>query len=199
MPSSSRALFNATKKRAQKLEAKGKPVDFKQLPRAEPDGGTTNIRNVDSAHWRRWLGAENRCLVLFNSFSEYDTIDGKEVPVWFAVDESRPLLCFAGLWTSWTSVRKATEGEITADIRNADHQAERRGAPRAPHGDAGHSDERGGARCLDARTLGRGPQAAAAVTGRCAEDRCHGGEGGWCRGGLKKEERARRADHDPPF
>jgi putative SOS response-associated peptidase YedK len=34
----------------------------------EPDGGTTNIRNVGSAHWRRWLGVENRCLVPFNSF-----------------------------------------------------------------------------------------------------------------------------------
>jgi putative SOS response-associated peptidase YedK len=116
MPSSSRALMDATRKRAQKLEAKGKPVDFKQLLRMEPDSGTTNIRNVDSAHWRRWLGPENRCLVPFNSFAEYDTIDGSKVPVWFAVDESRPLLCFAGLWTSWTSVRKAREGEITADI-----------------------------------------------------------------------------------
>jgi putative SOS response-associated peptidase YedK len=116
MPSSSQAQMDATKKRAQKLEAKGKPVDFKQLLRMEPDGGTTNIRNLNSGHWRRWLGPENRCLVPFNSFSEYDTIDGRKVPVWFAVDESRPLLCFAGLWTSWTSVRKAKEGEITADI-----------------------------------------------------------------------------------
>jgi putative SOS response-associated peptidase YedK len=116
MPSSSRALMDATKKRAQKLEAKGTPVDFKQLLRMEPDSGTTNIRNVNSTHWRRWLGPENRCLVPFNSFAEYDTIDGAKVPVWFAADESRPLLCFAGLWTPWTSVRKAKEGEITADI-----------------------------------------------------------------------------------
>ena len=50
------------------------------------------------------------------SFSEYDTIDGKKVPVWFAPDENRPLLAFAGLCTNWTSVRKAKEGEITADI-----------------------------------------------------------------------------------
>jgi putative SOS response-associated peptidase YedK len=54
--------------------------------------------------------------VPFTSFSEYDTIDGKKTPVWFASDDSRPLLCFAGLWTNWTSVRKAKEGEITADI-----------------------------------------------------------------------------------
>ena len=116
MPSSSRALMDATRKRAQKLEAKGTTVDFKQLLRMEPDSGTTNIRNVSSAHWKRWLGTEHRCLVPFNSFSEYDTIDGKKVPVWFAADDGRPLLCFAGLWTRWTSVRKAKEGEITADV-----------------------------------------------------------------------------------
>jgi len=97
MPSSQRALMGATKKRAQKLEAKGKPVDFKELLRLEPDSGTTNIRNVSSSPWKRWLGAENRCLAPFTSFSEYDTIDGKKVPVWFASDENRPLLCFAGL------------------------------------------------------------------------------------------------------
>jgi putative SOS response-associated peptidase YedK len=51
MPSSSKALMDATKKRAEKLQAKGKPVDFKELLRMEPDGGTTNIRNVKSKHW----------------------------------------------------------------------------------------------------------------------------------------------------
>jgi putative SOS response-associated peptidase YedK len=116
MPSSQKALMDAAKKRAEKLQAKGKTVDFKELLRLEPDSGTTNIRNVSSAHWKRWLGPENRCLVPFTSFSEYDTIDGKKTPVWFAAEESRPLLCFAGLWTNWTSVRKAKEGEVTADI-----------------------------------------------------------------------------------
>ncbi|MGJ4946489.1 SOS response-associated peptidase [Bradyrhizobium sp. HKCCYLS1011] len=116
MPSTQQALFQATKKRAEKLEAKGKAVDFKQLLRMEPDSGVTNIRNVNSAHWKRWLSPANRCLVPFTSFSEYDTIDGKKVPVWFALDESRPLLCFAGLWTTWTSVRKAKEGEIACDL-----------------------------------------------------------------------------------
>src|SRR5436309_13145707 len=92
MPSSSKELMDATKKRAEKLQAKGKTVDFKELMRMEPDSGTTNIRNVNSSHWKRWLGREQRCLVPFTSFSEYDTIDGKKVPVWFAPDESRPLL-----------------------------------------------------------------------------------------------------------
>jgi putative SOS response-associated peptidase YedK len=112
MPSSQHALMEATKKRAAKLEANGKPVDFAQLLRMEPDGGTTNIRNVKSKHWTRWLGAENRCVVPFNSFSEF--AEGGDI--WFALDETRPLACFAGIWTNWTSVRKVKEGETTNDI-----------------------------------------------------------------------------------
>jgi putative SOS response-associated peptidase YedK len=54
--------------------------------------------------------------VPFISFSEYDTIYGKKVPVWFAADESRPLLAFAGIWTTWNSVRKVKEGEVAADV-----------------------------------------------------------------------------------
>lgn len=116
MPSSQLVLMEFAKKRAAKLEAKGQAVRFKELLRLEPDSGVTNIRNTASKHWQRWLGPENRCLVPFTSFSEYDTIDGKKVPVWFAIDESRPLVAFAGLWTNWTCVRKAKEGEITADV-----------------------------------------------------------------------------------
>jgi putative SOS response-associated peptidase YedK len=116
MPSSQRALMDATKKRAEKLQAKGNEVDFKELLRLEPDSGTANIRNVNSVHWKRWLDPKHRCLVPFTSFSEYDTVDGKKVPAWFASEDSRPLLAFAGLWTNWTSVRKAKEGEVTADL-----------------------------------------------------------------------------------
>jgi putative SOS response-associated peptidase YedK len=80
----------------------------------EPDGGTTNIRNVKSKHWTRWLGVENRCVVPFNSFSEFNKAEGGDI--WFALDESRPLACFAGIWTNWTSVRKVKEGETTNDL-----------------------------------------------------------------------------------
>lgn len=67
MPSSQFAQMQAAKKRAAKLEEKGKQVDFKELLRMEPDSGTTNIRNLDSKHWKRWLGLEARCLVPFTS------------------------------------------------------------------------------------------------------------------------------------
>ena len=30
------------------------------------------------------------------------------------------LACFAGIWTNWTSVRKAKEGEVTSDIQEVD-------------------------------------------------------------------------------
>ena len=114
MPSSQKALMDATKKRAEKLQAKGKAVDFKELLRMEPDSGTTNIRNVKSKHLTRWLGVENRCVVPFNSFSEFNKGEGGDI--WFALDETRPLLCFAGIWTNWTSVRKVKEGETTNDL-----------------------------------------------------------------------------------
>ncbi len=81
------------------------------------DPGVTNVRNTASPHWRRWLGPANRCVVPFTSFSEYETgPDGKKTPVWFALDESRHLVAFAGIWTNWTSVRKTKEGEVTTDV-----------------------------------------------------------------------------------
>src|SRR5271154_6797678 len=81
------------------------------------DGGITNVRNTKSPHWRRWLGVENRCVVPFTSFSENEALaDGSHPPVWFALDEARPLAFFAGVWTRWTSVRKVKEGETTNDL-----------------------------------------------------------------------------------
>jgi putative SOS response-associated peptidase YedK len=78
MPSSQKALMDATKKWAEKLHAKGKVVDFKELLRMEPDGGTTTIRNVSSSHWRRWLEPANRCLAPFTSFFRIRHHGGQE-------------------------------------------------------------------------------------------------------------------------
>jgi len=82
------------------------------------DPGITNVRNTDSRHWLRWLGPENRCLVPFTSFAEPETLDdGKKQNAWFALDESRPIACFAGIWVpKWKSVRKVKEGESTNDL-----------------------------------------------------------------------------------
>jgi putative SOS response-associated peptidase YedK len=63
----------------------------------------TNIRNLSSPHWRGWLKPASRCLVPASSFSEYapeaDPATGKKDVVWFALNETRPLFAFAGVWT----------------------------------------------------------------------------------------------------
>jgi putative SOS response-associated peptidase YedK len=95
----------------------GMPSPVFALKGKKSDPGVTNVRNVVSPHWRRWLGIENRCVVPFTSFSENEALpDGTHPPVWFAFDETRPLAFFAGIWTRWTSVRKVKEGETTNDI-----------------------------------------------------------------------------------
>jgi putative SOS response-associated peptidase YedK len=95
----------------------GMPSPLFALKGKKTDPGITNVRNVGSPHWRRWLGVENRCLVPFTSFAENEHLpDGSRPPVWFAFDESRPLAFFGGIWTRWTSVRKVKEGETTNDL-----------------------------------------------------------------------------------
>ena len=119
MPSSSFALFEAAKKRAQKLEQKrGAPLskeEFDDLLKHEPDSGTTNVRNTSSKHWQRWLAPEYRCVVPFTSFSEFNRTEGGDI--WFAFDDTRPLAFFAGIWApEWKSVRKIKEGMVTTDL-----------------------------------------------------------------------------------
>ena len=83
------------------------------------DPCVTNVRNVKSPHWRRWLGIENHCVVPWTSFPENEVQPDGSLPTvwfWFAFDETRPLVFFAGIWTRCTSVRKVKEGETTNDI-----------------------------------------------------------------------------------
>jgi putative SOS response-associated peptidase YedK len=95
----------------------GMPSPAFALKDKKSDPGVTNVRNLSSSHWRRWLGVESRCVVPFTSFSENEVLpDGSRPPVWFALDDSRPLAFFAGIWTRWTSVRKVKEGETTNDL-----------------------------------------------------------------------------------
>ena len=95
----------------------GMPSPQFALKGRKTDPGVTNVRNAASPHWRRWLGVENRCVVPFTSFSENEVLpDTSRPPVWFALDESRPLGFFAGVWTRWTSARKLKEGETTNDL-----------------------------------------------------------------------------------
>jgi putative SOS response-associated peptidase YedK len=80
-------------------------------PPAPRTGGppVTNIRNTSSPHWHGWLKPENRCLVSFNSFAEYAPEPNPETKkkdvVWFAINDDRPLTCFAGIWTEFKGDR----------------------------------------------------------------------------------------------
>ena len=96
----------------------GMPTPPTFLAGKRTDPGVTNIRNTASPHWRRWLGVEHRCLVPFTSFSEIDSRPGapRNHPVWFAQGTTRPLAFFAGIRTTWTSVRKLRDGETTDDL-----------------------------------------------------------------------------------
>ena len=95
----------------------GLPSPAFALKGKKTDRGVTNVRNIGSPHWRRWLGAEHRCVVPFTSFSEPHNRPGQPSrPVWFALSEDRPLAFFAGAWTNWTSVRRLKEGEHTDDL-----------------------------------------------------------------------------------
>jgi putative SOS response-associated peptidase YedK len=95
----------------------GMPSPAFAIAGKKTDPCVTNIRNVKSSHWRRWLGVESRCIVPFTSFAENEVLpDGSRPPVWFAFDDSRPLAFFAGIWTRWTSVRKVRKGETTNDL-----------------------------------------------------------------------------------
>jgi putative SOS response-associated peptidase YedK len=63
-----------------------------------------SCRNVQSPYWRASLKTEFRCLVPATSFREY-TDSQPKVPHWFALDESRPIFFFAGIWRPWTGTR----------------------------------------------------------------------------------------------
>ena len=76
---------NGTEGRELVLARWGMPSPFEALKGKNRDPGVTNIRNVASPRWKRWLGVESRCVVPFSSFSENETLaDGSRSPVWFA-------------------------------------------------------------------------------------------------------------------
>ena len=67
----------------------------------------TNVRNTDSPYWRTYLQKlYHRCLVPVTSFAEPDNNQGpRSIWTWFAQDETRPLMFFAGIWREWEGDR----------------------------------------------------------------------------------------------
>lgn len=81
------------------------------------DYGTTNVRRPNFGHWRRWRGVEHRCIVAATSFAEPSPTPGDKDPAtgiqrayWFALDESRRLFFFAGIWAAWHGIRRVKDG-----------------------------------------------------------------------------------------
>lgn len=92
----------------------GLPTPPAYLAGKNSDRGVTNVRNTASAHWRRWLRPEFRCLVPFTRFAEPDRERGGNA--WFALPEEVPGF-FAGIQVpQWRSVRKVKDGETVDDL-----------------------------------------------------------------------------------
>lgn len=80
------------------------------------DRGVTNVRNVGSPHWRRWLGPQNRCLVPVTKFAEPRPGGRGAGNAWFQPRSGEPMF-FAGIWVpQWTSIRKLKDGPTTDDL-----------------------------------------------------------------------------------
>ncbi len=121
LTSSRKVILDNASKRADKRRAKGETIDaegFAEILRMEPDGGTTNVRNTTSSHWKPLLEPASRCLVPFTAFSEPGRdVEGKYRPIWFALGDDEPVGVFAGLHhRSWTGVRKIKSGLETIDL-----------------------------------------------------------------------------------
>lgn len=133
----------------------GMPSPAFALQDKKVDRGVTNVRNTASPHWRRWLVPAARRLVPFTSFSEPGlNAEGKSEPVWFALDDSRPLAFLAGIWTGWTSTRKVSEGEVhLRSLCIFDDRAERRSWRDPSQSNACHPHGLAGPRNLARRAL----------------------------------------------
>ncbi|MBW9089080.1 SOS response-associated peptidase family protein [Rhizobium wenxiniae] len=85
------------------------------------DAKLARLRKLTFPHWKRWFGVEHRCIVPVTSFAEPDPksqVPGGKVPnAWFARDEQKSLMFFAGIQVpQWQSVRKEKDGLTTDDL-----------------------------------------------------------------------------------
>lgn len=74
-----------------------------------------NVRNVSSAFWRPWLKVEQRCLVPFTAFSEWEDTRPKKTQRWFALGDDEPMAAFAGIWRPWTGTRGTKRDPIEGE------------------------------------------------------------------------------------
>jgi putative SOS response-associated peptidase YedK len=81
--------------------------------KTQRDPGVTNVRNLSSPHWRRWLVPAHRCLVPVTAFAE----PIKSGNQWFGARDPETQMFFAGIETrGWRSLRKVKDGETEDDL-----------------------------------------------------------------------------------
>jgi putative SOS response-associated peptidase YedK len=78
------------------------------------DPGVTNVRNLGSSHWRKWIGRAHRCLVPVTSFAE--PLGQGRGNQWFGMPSGTTAF-FAGVEVrGWRSLRKVKVGETVDDL-----------------------------------------------------------------------------------
>ena len=131
----------------------GMPSPVFALKGRNSDPGVTNVRNVASPHWRRWLGVENRCIVPFTSFSENETL-ARRIEAAGLVRAGRDEAAGV-LRRHLDPLDLGQEGQRRRDdqrhLRLPDDRAEPACRRDPPQGDAGDPDDARGDRPLDDR------------------------------------------------
>ena len=129
----------------------GMPSPVFALKGRNSDPGVTNVRNVASPHWRRWLGVESRCVVPFTSFSENEALARRLAAAGLVRARREPAARL--LRRHLDALDVGSEGQGRRDderpLRLPDDGAERRRRADPPQGDAGDPDDARGNRALD--------------------------------------------------
>lgn len=120
LPSPRFALEKAAKAKSEQLTAKGEPADLENFTAWKPIAARQMYATSPSLIGSDGSAVEHRCIVPVSSFAEPDPKSqeqGGKVPnVWFARDENKPLMFFAGIHVPpWQIVRKVKDG-LTTDV-----------------------------------------------------------------------------------
>lgn len=135
----------------------------------KPDYGVTNVRNLDSPHWRRWTSVEYRCIVPWTAFCEYEDTKPKKTARWFALDNSERIAFFR--WHLDAVDGRARLNEEPAAwraraVRISHLRGKRCRQTDPPESHARHPDRARGNRAMDERGMEGRENAAASASGR---------------------------------
>jgi len=179
--SSKKALLDAATSAPDKLQRRARPwiptCCCAWRPTVGPPNSATPRARIGSAGLAR-----NRCLVPFTSPGVQQ---GSRRRFWFAFNEERPFAFFAGnLGRTGRACGKVREARSPRTSMVFDHGPECRGQRHPSQGDAGHSDDGGGARRLAPRASIRGLGATSPLPDGYPVDRRERSEEGR-RGGVR--------------